>query len=345
MAQPHLNVLIVDDMEINVDLLAAIIEEMGYEPLRSQSVEEALAMMERTLPQLILLDVSMPGKDGYELITILKKNPVTREIPVIFISALDSMKDKLRGLELGAADFITKPFETTEVTMRVKNHMETYRMKKELESFNHRLHGLLDKQTQKLENEKKEILCSLARLAAEKHGTPPAHLKNVGHNSRLLAQSLQLLALSETEISEEYIDTIEIAAQLHDLGRLCEAPDDEPRTHTAVGVKILETLLHNEQHSLFREMALDIIRYHHTDWNNDRINSQINSRINNQLPLAARILRIANDFDNFIGAALSAVPTADPRQEGLAKIRQGSGTAYDPQLAEIFIKIRRQLYF
>ncbi|MDR2888216.1 MAG: response regulator [Lachnospiraceae bacterium] len=332
----HLKVLIVDDMEINVDILANIIEALGYSPLRSQSVEEALTIIKGVLPQLILFDVSMPGKDGYELITLLKKNPVTREIPVIFISAMDSMKDKIKGLELGAADFITKPFEATEVTMRVKNHMENYRMKQELETFNHRLHRMLTQQTTKIENEKKEILCSLARLVAEKCGTREGHLEKVAANSRLLAQGLKLLALHEAEITEDFIDSIEVASKLHDIGRLWEC-QEPPLPHTEAGVRILEELLHNEQKNEFREIALAIIRFHHTDWASPAGDHSL--RVNEAIPLAARIVRIANDFDRFINATPKG--QAD---ESLQKIRDGIGREYDPELASVFIRIERQLY-
>ncbi len=323
----QLHVLIVDDVEINVDILSNIMEQLGYVPLPAGSAAEALKKIKQTLPQLILLDVSMPEVDGYELCTILKKNPVTREIPVVFISAMDSLKDKLKGLELGAADFITKPFEITEVTMRVKNQMENVLMKQELERFNRRLHKMLTEQTRKIENEKKEILCSLARLAENRCGVPASHLQNIGYNSRILAQSLQLSPIYELEISEDFIELIETASKLHDLGKLWEVSEE---LHIETGVYLIQDLLNTEQQSEFMEMVLDIIRFHHADWQGTD---------KEEIPLAARIVRIANDFEVFTAENQSA----DSLAESLKKIEAGSGTLYDPRLVEIFIKIQRQL--
>lgn len=324
----RLQVLIVDDMEVNVDILADIMEQLGYVPLPSGSAEEAMTIMRKTLPQLILLDVSMPQIDGYEFCTILKKNPVTREIPVIFISALDSMEDKVKGLELGAADFITKPFEITEVTMRVKNQMENYRMKQEMETFNRGLHKMLAEQARKMEQEKKEILCSLAGLIEERNGMGAKHLERIGYNSRILAQSLQLSSSCETEISEDFIDLMEPASKLHDLGKLWENPE-EP--HTQTGVFLLRQLLKEEQESEFMKMAIAIIRFHHTDFD---------ERQEGELPLAARIVRLVDDFDAFIR---EGEETKEALAESVKRIEAGSGTLYDPQLVKIVAKIQRQL--
>ncbi len=328
--QPH--VLIVDDMEINVEILTEIIKELGYIPLPAGNAEEALAIIRRVLPQLILLDVSMPDVDGYEFCALLKRNPVTRDIPVIFISAMNSMEDKLKGLELGATDFITKPFEATEVTMRIKNQMENYRLKQELETFNHRLHKMLTEQARKSEDEKQEILSSLARLIAGKCGEPPRHLENVSYNSRILTQCLQLLPMYEMKISEDFIYTMEAASKLHDLGRMWDDPGDTTDSfgHTERGALILESLLHSEQQGEFMETALAIIRFHHTDW----------QEAQDEIPLAARIVRLADDFDQFINAAADS---QNPLPESLQKIKDGSAVKYDPYLTEIFLKIHRQL--
>ncbi len=329
-SQPH--VLIVDDMEINVEILTDIIKELGYIPLPAGNAEKALSIVRQVLPQLILLDVSMPDVDGYEFCALLKRNPVTRDIPVIFISAMNSMEDKLKGLELGATDFITKPFEATEVTMRVKNQMENYRMKQELETFNHRLHKMLTEQARKSEDEKQEILSSLAQLIAEKCGESPRHLENISYNSRILTQSLQLLPAYETKITEDFIYIMEAASKLHDIGRLWDDPaaPADPLLHTEAGAAVLKSLLHSEQPGEFMETALAIIRFHHTDW----------QEAQDKIPLAARIVRITDDFDRFITASESQ----DPLAESIQKIKAGSATAYDPRLTEIFLKIHRQLH-
>lgn len=329
--ESHSKVLIVDDMAINVDILAEIISEMGFEPLSAYSVEEAFAFIKNALPQLILLDVSMPQMDGYEFCSILKKNPVTRDIPVIFISALDTIQDKLRGLELGAVDFITKPFEATEVTMRVRNHLENRRMKQEMESFNHRLHKMLSSQMEKMDNEKKAVICALAEMINLRMGVPEGHLKKVKYNSRILAQSLQLSPVFEEVITEEFIENIGEAAMLHNLGYMWEP---EKENHCITGAEILEALLEYEPTSIFKEMAIDVIASHH-----DRYDE------NDKIPLAARITHIVNDFDHYVYRLReNGDDETSIKQKAIDALLPNSGIIYDPLILEIFRKVQRQLH-
>ncbi|MCL2051281.1 MAG: response regulator [Lachnospiraceae bacterium] len=323
-------VLIVDDMEINVDILAEIISEMGFVPLSAYSVEEAFGFIKTSLPQLILLDVSMPQMDGYEFCSILKRNPVTRDIPVIFISALDTIQDKLRGLELGAVDFITKPFEATEVTMRVRNQLESRRMKLEMEGFNRRLHKMLSAQMEKLDNEKKAVICALAEMINIRMGVPGDHLKRVKYNSRVLAQSLQLAPDFLELVTEEFIENIGDAAMLHNLGYLW---DSEKEGHCVTGVKILNSLLEYEEASIFKELAIDVITFHH-----DRYEA------NDKIPLAARITQIINDFDHQTYLFRANFTDEEIRKKAIDALLPDSGIIYDPQIMEIFTKIQRQLH-
>ena len=325
-------VLIVDDMEINVDILANIIDEMGFEPLSAYSVEDAFAFIKTALPQLILLDVSMPQMDGYEFCTILKKNPVTRDIPVIFISALDTIQDKLKGLELGAADFITKPFEATEVTMRVRNQLESRQMKMEMENFNRRLHKMLSAQMEKLDSEKKAVICALAELINERMHVPDDHLWKVKINSQILAQSLQLSPTFEEQVTEEFIENIGDAAILHNLGYLWET---EKEGHCDRGVMILEKLLEHEPTSFFRDMAKDVIFYHHHKFDDDGV----------EIPLSARITRLINDYDEHVNEFRTTETDVDViKEKAINKLLPLSGILYDPKLIEIFKKIQRQLH-
>ena len=213
-------ILIVDDVETNLLILENIIEGMGYIPRCAANAAEAAALITESRPQLILLDVFMPEMDGYEFCERLKSNPVTRDIPVIFISAADSSEDKVRGFKLGAVDYIGKPFEVTEVTMRVNNHLKLYEMQQELEMSNRRLHSVISSQARRIEEEQRNILYALAALTEQRDSDRADHMENVAYNCRMLAQSLQFSPDFPEEISEGFIATIEVASRLHDIGKL-----------------------------------------------------------------------------------------------------------------------------
>ena len=131
-------ILIVDDVEVNARLLKKMVEKMGYQGLTATGVKEAVSQMQKELPQLILLDIMMPDMSGYQFCELLKENPDTKDIPVIFVWQPASLMIN-EGLSGGAVDFISKPFDYGEVAMRVNTHLKMYQMKQELEDSNRRL--------------------------------------------------------------------------------------------------------------------------------------------------------------------------------------------------------------
>ena len=133
------NILVVDDNPTNLRLLSRILSERGYHPRAVTSGERALASAEMTPPDLILLDIRMPGMDGYTVCRELKANPKTAEIPVLFISALDDIQDKMRAFDAGGVDYITKPFQLEEVIARVETHLALRRLQRDLQEANRRM--------------------------------------------------------------------------------------------------------------------------------------------------------------------------------------------------------------
>ncbi|HNI26423.1 MAG TPA: hybrid sensor histidine kinase/response regulator, partial [Leptospiraceae bacterium] len=128
-------ILIVDDNKNNIETLFALLDEKGYKIITSRSGENALKILEKTLPDLILLDILMPpGMDGIETCRKIKENPATEDVPVIFMTALTDTVDKVKGFEVGAVDYITKPFQTEEILARIKTHLSIQKLKTDLKA-------------------------------------------------------------------------------------------------------------------------------------------------------------------------------------------------------------------
>ncbi len=144
----HKNILIVDDTPENLTVLRQILNEQGYRVRPALSGEIALKTIQADLPDLILLDIVMPGMDGYEVCAKLKADKATRDIPVIFISALKEIEDKMRAFSKGGVDYISKPFQAEEVLARVKTHITLYSLVNRLEKKNIKLQKALDEVTQ-----------------------------------------------------------------------------------------------------------------------------------------------------------------------------------------------------
>ena len=132
-------ILIVDDVPDNIDLLRSLLTRRGFSTQSAPNGEIALALVESTLPELILLDVCMPYMDGYQVCEKLKANPATKDIPIIFGSALDDLPGKIKAFKVGGVDYITKPFHSTEVIARIELHLSLRRLQKQLEQQNERL--------------------------------------------------------------------------------------------------------------------------------------------------------------------------------------------------------------
>lgn len=341
-------ILIVDDVEMNRVILEEIIKNMGEYPLLAESGEQALEIMKDGPPQLILTDISMPGMDGYELCRILKKNEETKNIPVVFISAFDDPMDIIEGFSLGGEDYITKPFIPEVVQARVGVHLRLHEAKRELMEMNRRLQVSVSEQLKQIESEKKNILYAMANIAAQNSDYDRKYMERLGHNCMILAQGMQLSPLFENQISDTYIDTIELAAPLCDIGNIgiskeilqkkTELTDEEEaivQNHTNIGADLLRDLHVNNDYNDFISTSVDIARYHHENWDGTGYPEGL-SRDN--IPLGAQIVSVMERYCTLTGKE------GVHREEALEIMRGESGIKYNPEIFKICCKISRQFY-
>lgn len=340
-------ILVVDDLETNRCILEEIIRDMGCRPVLAQSGEEALQLIGRERPHLILSDISMPGMDGYELCKVLKTDKKTKNIPLIFISAYDNPKDIVEGLTLGGADYITKPFIPEVVQARVGVHLRLHEASRELKEMNRRLQISVREQLGQLEQEKKDVLYALAGIAAGNSCYRKEHIERLKHNCRMLAQGMQLSPLFGDKISDAYIDTVELAAPLCDIGNIGiplellrkQAPltDEElevVRTHTTIGAKLLRDLHVGRDYNDFICIAVDIAHYHHENWDGSGYPEGLKKE---EIPLAAQIVSIVQVY-----CALTDKKNYG-KEEAFSIMEGEAGTKFNPDIFRICHKISRQL--
>ncbi|MBF0516834.1 MAG: response regulator, partial [Nitrospirae bacterium] len=172
------SVLVVDDQSLNVKLLDSILSRLGFDVLKAYAGEEALSIAHDNIPDIILLDIMMPGMDGLQTCQMLKADPATSGIPVIFISALTDISDKVNAFTYGGVDYITKPFQKEEIVARVESHLRIYRLQKSLDEknthlqqtqneltilnqllaeYNDKLEDMVRARTQELDNTNKQL--------------------------------------------------------------------------------------------------------------------------------------------------------------------------------------------
>ena len=345
------NVLVVDDIASNLVLLAEMIQKAGCIPRPVKRVEQAWRAIRHRLPQLILLDISMPDIDGFEFCAMLKKDVQTREIPVIFISALNSPQDKVRAFQLGAVDYISKPYDQTELSMRINTHLNNYRLQQKLENYNSQLHKLVNEQIIKIEEEQRHMLRAMAALTTQRFPYAAHHMELVGSNSRILAMALQFSNEFEKDITQGFVENIGLAARLHDVGEigledalLCKkgvfTPQERQRMqeHTVTGGRMLEELYESGTGNQSVRMASQIAYSHHERWDGSGYPYGYKGRA---IPLAARIVSIVDAFEAMTGQRCYREPLSV--KEALLQLEQQRGKQFDPNILDVFLTIQNQI--
>ncbi|MGC8115783.1 HD domain-containing phosphohydrolase [Metapseudomonas otitidis] len=310
---PRQCLLLVDDEPTNLQVLRHILQD-DYRLLFAKDGPKALELAGRERPALVLLDVMMPGMTGHEVCQQLKNDPATREIPVIFVTALADTEDEAKGFEAGAVDYITKPVGPAIVKARVRTHLSLVRV-------------------DELKRTRLEIVQRLGLAAEYKDNETGLHVIRMSHYSRILARALGW--------SEADCDDLLNAAPMHDVGKI-GIPDavlrkpgkldaDEwavMRQHVSIGAKII-----GEHPSGLLRMAQRIALTHHEKWDGS---GYPNGLAGEDIPIEGRIVAIADVFD----ALTSERPykQAWPVEEAVAFLREQSGQHFDPDLVELFIQ-------
>jgi putative two-component system response regulator len=320
------SILVVDDTPENIDILVAILKD-DYQVRAARNGEQALKLVRhKNPPDLILLDIMMPGIDGYEVCRELKADPSTCHIPVIFVTAKITSQEETQGLELGAVDYITKPVSPPVVKARVRTHLALYDQNRELARK-------VREQTRTINDTRLKIIQRLGRAAEYKDDVTGMHVIRMSHYARLLGVAAGM--------SEQMADTLLDAAPMHDIGKI-GVPDsilqktsalDEAewaimKTHTDMGVAII-----GEDDSELLQMAATVAATHHEYWDGSGYPRGLAGE---DIPLVGRIVAIADVFD----ALTSQRPykPAWPVEQAVAELRQRAGSQFDPRLTELFLQ-------
>ncbi len=345
-------VLIVDDVDTNRFVLRDIIQEMGHQPILAENGLQALKIVSRLHPDLVILDIAMPKMNGHEFCKIMKEKEETKDIPIIFISAFDDPSDVVEGFNIGGEDYITKPFIPEVVKARLKLHLKLHDASTQLQEMNRLLQASVSEQLRQLEMEKKNVLYALIRVARENACYDENHMDRLSYNCRVLAEAMQLSAEFGHLISNSYIETIELAAPLCDLGNVAipteilqkkEAlsPEDTAtiHTHPAIGARILQDIHDTGDYNDFLQMSIDIAKYHHENWDGSGYPCGIKG---DEIPLSAQIVSVA-------GAYCSITEERVYRgsytiEETLDIMNKDSGKKFNPEIFQILKMIYRQLH-
>lgn len=348
---PGASILVVDDVEMNREILGEIIKAMGHQAVLAEGGMQALELIGRQRPDLVLSDISMPDMDGFELCRILKENAETRKIPVIFISAFDETENIVKGFDLGGADYITKPFIPEVVQARVGVHLRLSEASRTIMDTNRKLQISVQEQLRQLEQERKNVLYALVNVAAENSYHEKGYIDRMKYNCRILVQSMQFSPIFAGQVSDSFIDAIEFAAPLCDIGNvgipkeiLQKRAKLEPEEiaimqgHTEIGAKLLQDIQVNNDYNDFARISVEIARSHHENWDGSGYPQGLAGE---EIPLSAQIVAIGGAFCALTESR--SYRKGYEKKEALEIMNQDAGQKFHPEIFRVFCKIAQQL--
>ena len=344
-------VLIVDDTAENLTLMHSLLTD-HYRTRIANNGERALkAAATEPIPDLVLLDIMMPGMDGYEVCRRLKADPVTRLIPVIFLTAKTEVEDEQAGFDVGAVDYITKPISPPIVMARVKTQLELKAAADFLRDKNTYLESEVQRRTREVQVIQDVTIMAMGSLAETRDNETGKHIRRTQNYVRALARQLQPDPKFAPDLSDAYIELLYKSAPLHDIGKV-GIPDaillkpgkltpeefEIMKTHTTLGrdaILAAEELI--DAPSSFLRVAREIAHYHQEKWDGSGYPDRL---VGEAIPLSARLMAVADVYDALVSRRVYKQPI--PHDQALEIMREGRGKHFDPLLLDAFLVIERE---
>ena len=344
-------ILVVDDTPDNIALLSTLLKDR-YKVRAANNGERALAIAAgQPRPDLILLDIMMPGMDGYEVCERLKIDPHTADIPVIFLTAKVQVEDEEFGLRLGAVDYITKPISPPIVLARVETHLTLKRARQFLQDRNAYLEAEVWRRSREVMAIQEVTIMAMASLAETRDNATGNHIRRTQHYVRVLAQHLRHHPRFAVALNDETIELLFKSAPLHDIGKV-GIPDrillkpgrltpDEfeiMKTHAALGrdaIAAAERYL--DTPDSFLRFAREIAYSHQEKWDGSGYPEGLWGE---QIPLSARLMAVADVYDALISRRI--YKPALPHEQAVAMIREGRDQHFDPDIVDAFLECAEQ---
>lgn len=346
-------ILVVDDSEFMREMVIRTLGE-DYILYCVTCAEQAIAFLQNDIPHMILLDVTMTGMSGFEFFEYIKKFEATKDIPVVFL-ALESLgAEKIKAIEMGAVDYIAKPFTQVYLKKRVNlfsrlisNQIKIKEKNERLERFSRELQNMVDSKTQKIVALQDALIRTTGEVIDCRDSSTGGHIRRTVEYVTIIAERAAQEKIYSNELNETSIRTMKRVAPLHDVGKI-KIPDSillKPgklteyefelmKTHTTLGTKIIDQISIGAGNSADMALAKIIALNHHEKWDGSGYPNSISEY---EIPLSGRIMAIADVFDALVSKRI--YKPAFSFDDAVEIINNESGMHFDPQLIVIFNKV------
>ena len=347
MANSQPTILIVDDTPENLSVLGELLQPTYRVRAANSGIRALQIARSSPPPDLILLDVMMPVMDGFQVLSALIADPLTRHIPVIFVTAMDGTEDEERGLDCGAVDYITKPIRPAIVLARVRTQLDLKQARDLLKDQNVFLEAEVTRRMSENQLIQQVSIHALARLAETRDPETGNHLRRTQEYVRTLALALQDHPRFSAFLDAKTIDALAKSAPLHDIGKV-GIPDhillkpgkltaeewEIMKSHAELGSKAIEQAVRDAEKPVeFLGIAMQIAHHHHEKWDGSGYPDGLAGEA---IPIAARLMALADVFDALISKRV--YKAAFSFAEAQRIILEGKGQHFDPDVADAFMR-------
>ncbi|CAK0741011.1 putative cyclic di-GMP phosphodiesterase VC_1348 [Azospirillaceae bacterium] len=354
MTGPKPRILIVDDEPINLKVLSDLLRD-SYTLSVAKDGPQALARMAAgVMPDLILLDIMMPGMDGIMVCEQLKRNPATADVPIIFVTAMGQPHDETRGFDVGAVDYITKPISPPVLQARVRTHIALVQAQRRLSDQNRELEQRVAQRTQELVHTQDVTIRALASLAETRDNETGNHIKRTQRYVRVLAERLREHPAFAPLLDNRTIDLLFKSAPLHDIGKVGipdaillkpgKLTDDEfkiMKNHAVLGRDAILAAEEEpgDRNNSFLRLACEIAYGHHEKWDGSGYPQGL---AGTDIPLSARLMAVADVYDALISRRIYKPPFS--HEQAVEIISAGRGKHFDPDVVDAFSQVMEDFF-
>jgi putative two-component system response regulator len=342
-------VLIVDDTPENLTIVNGLLKDEHRTKVANNGERALKLAAAEPKPDLVLLDIMMPGMDGYEVCRRLKADAATRDVPVIFLTAKTQVEDEQRGFDVGCVDYITKPISPPIVLARVRTHLALKAAADFLRDKNEYLAAEVARRTKQISTVQDVTIMAMASLAETRDNETGNHIRRTQHYVRALALELRKLPKFASSLDDTTVELLFKSAPLHDIGKV-GIPDaillkpgkltpeefEVMKTHAALGrdaIVAAEQLL--DEPVSFLQYAREIAYCHQEKWDGSGYPEGL---AHERIPLSARLMAVADVYDALISRRVYKPPF--PHAQAVAIIREGRGKHFDPEVVDAFLAIQ-----
>jgi len=329
-------VFVVDDSDTNLSMAEAVLEDK-YRVMTMPSASKMFALLEKIIPGLILLDIEMPEMDGFETITLLKAESKWADIPIMFLTGRNDPDAEARGLEMGAVDFVTKPFSAPVLLNRIQTHLD--------------IDNIIRERTAQLHRLQNSIVSVLADMVENRDKGTGGHIERTSVYIKIILEEMKEKGVYSEEIKKWDVEKMISSARMHDLGKISitdvivnkpgKLTDDEyeiMKSHAVEGERIIDEIISRTGEGEFLRNAKLFAGTHHERWDGKGYPLGLKG---NDIPLQGRIMAIVDVYDALVSERPYKKAFSD--EDAVNIIMQNSGSHFDPKIADIFFSAKDRL--